>query len=145
MLIKIALTAIELSAFDQAALEAAVSELLRAHRLGFHLLVISRESADYLANLDLGAQNKALLRKLYAEFTQTGALHKKASVYLNLSAGDNFSINGNAVDTPLKFITHENIGSPADILLEDASNDGFIVDFVLRNIGDVLRLPRVSF
>ena len=60
-------------------LRASVRELLRAHRMGHHLLVIGRAEAEWLRiNLALDSAEKALLSELALEFTQTADLLRRA-------------------------------------------------------------------
>jgi hypothetical protein len=146
MLIKFALVPEQLSSIDPAVLENIVSELLRAHRHGFHLLVLSRQAAEFLCkHITLAPRDLALLQRLSSEYTQTGTLWRRASTYLEVSIDSHFDLRDNAIITPITYLGPANIGQPGGLLIEDAHNDGFVIDFILRNVRDIFGAPRSSF
>jgi hypothetical protein len=50
-----------------------------------------------------------------------------------------------AMIVPIQHFGHYNLGQAAGLLLEDANSDGFIIDFILKNVRDLFNTPRVSF
>ena len=146
MLIRFALVAEQLSSVEPALLENVITELLRAHRHGFHLLVLSRQSAEFLYQfLKLSERDLALLQRVSSQYTQTGMLFQRASIYMEVSTNNYFDLKGNAIFAPITFLGHANLGQPGNLLVEDAHNDGFVIDFILRNVRDIFNAPRYSF
>lgn len=146
MLIRFSLTTVEMSQIDVETLSNITRELLRAHRHGYHLLVVSRETATYLRdNLGLSKSECALVERLREEFTQTGSMHRSAAIYIEISLGSSTMKVGNAIKVPINLLGHENVGSKPGLLLEDAPNDGGLFEILISNLARRLKRPRVSF
>jgi hypothetical protein len=147
MLVRFALRVAELETLDAKAIEGAISELLRAHRNGFHLVVITREAADYCSrHIDLSGQDKALMRRLYQEFTQTGHLHDGASVYVEIDRpGKPVSKDGRCIRVPLDLVDAPTFGRPSRLLTEDANYDAKLIRFILGCVRDVSKAPTFNF
>jgi hypothetical protein len=122
---------------DQGLLDRSVSELLRAHRLGHHLIVISRNVALNLRGaLNLSRADDATLARLAQEYTQTADLVRRAAVYLDVDfSGDFlFKVRKNCVAISLEQVAQPYILDRSVIVVEDDVTDGAIYDYFLRSL-----------
>ena len=147
MLIRFSLTETDLRSIEPERLEIAVSELLRSHRNGFHLVVIDRSTAEYLMHhLSLSGSDKALLQRLHQQFTQNGRLHEQASIYIELTgSGETVRREGRSFKFPFNLVDFSTFGSPSLFLTEDANYDAKLMNFVLRSVRDITGAPTFSF
>lgn len=75
MIFRCGLSAEVLAKLDQGKIEAALLELLRACRLGYHLLVLERQVALYfLAAFELGGKDRAMLQRIHDDYSTLGKL-----------------------------------------------------------------------
>jgi|SRR6476620_9729411 hypothetical protein len=75
----------ELANIPVALLQVGLSEIVRAHRRGHHLVVIARWSMAWLTrNVDLSPADAAMLRRIGQNFAQAGDLRRKAKVFIRL-------------------------------------------------------------
>jgi hypothetical protein len=147
MLVRIALPVADLAALGPDALELRLSELLRAHRNGFHLVVIERDAADYLLeHVAFSGSDRALLQRLRQQFTQNGRLHERATIYLEVhTLGDAIIRTDRCFKIPINMIDSVTFGSPSQFLTEDANHDAKVIRFILSNVRDILGAPTFSF
>ena len=141
------MTVEELETLEPETLELPLSELLRAHRNGFHLVVIERNTAEFLIHkVSLSGSDKALLKRLHQQFTQNGRLHERAPVYIEVNVGgDAIKKEGRCFRVPLNFIGANTFGAPSQLLTEDANYDAKLINFILRSVRDVSGAPTFSF
>src|SRR5688572_23650037 len=105
MLFVLDLTAEELASLPRESLENAVVDLLRARRLGHHLVAISRDATAWLAeNIDLSQRDRAMLARIGQDYTQVGDLHRRARVYVRLTADDviNLRVQDNRIAVSIR-------------------------------------------
>lgn len=122
-------------------------ELLRAHRSGNHLAVIERKLAQALrAGADINDRDRALLDRLTSEYSQTGNLHRKASVYIDVlpESNEDIHVMGSAIRVPInKLLASRALERPI-LLSENIDNDGWIYKYILTNLIDVFSCPNVD-
>jgi hypothetical protein len=123
------------------------TELLRAHRSGNHLAVLDRKMAQVLKDgVDLTVRDKVLLDRLSSEYSQTGNLYRRASVYIDVvpSSDDAPNKMGSAIIFPLnKLIASRSLERPI-LLSENVDKDGWAYDYIIKNINDILLCPNVD-
>ncbi len=118
------------------ALPIAAAELLRAHRFGHHLVVLDRKVGQCLGGLGLSDADKALLSRLTTEYTQTGNLHEKSSVYVTISSDPDSEIslqNNNISVSFASIVSTELLRKPA-LVVEDQFSDGWTIIEMLRAV-----------
>ena len=75
-----------LSSFSPQLIQERVKELLYAHRLGRCLLVIERDSYNWISrHIKLSAVENAVMRRIYDGLPQTGRLRYESRNYIRLS------------------------------------------------------------
>lgn len=116
-----------LSAVNKDALTAAASELARAHRLGSHLAIISRSVVHWLLReIQFSQIDRTTLERISSEFTQTGGLRGRASVYVKLitTKRDVPVRNGRFIEVGLHHISEPSICDVSFLIVENSINDG---------------------
>ena len=137
-----------LGEFDRQTLSTAVSELLRAHRLGLHLVIIRRELAQELSRtITLNEQDRATLARVREQYTQTGGLLAHANIFVRIGHYPHNTLRriGDRIEMSLDGLLDTRILDRAALLLEDAISDGDLFKFMIRNIRDVLRCPPLNY
>jgi hypothetical protein len=124
-----------------------VSELLRAHRRGQHLVAIERKVVKELECLDLSAADKAILRRIALEFTQTGALHRLSTVYVRISNDAMFKPTrvGSALILPFGLIVGSRVLDPPVLLVENLDSDGWLLSIILRGVAERAQRGVIAF
>jgi hypothetical protein len=148
MLFNLDLADNELASIARDVLAAAVSDLLRASRLGDHLVVVSRSSCRWLQeNLDLSQRENAMLSRLGQDFTQTGDLPRRARVYVSLTheMQRDLQVNGNAIAVSVRRLVQYRLLERPILLVENIANDGDLFSFLLNNLKDIFGCNYVSF
>jgi hypothetical protein len=146
MLFKCGLSEPQLQALDKSLLNSAVNELLRAHRLGYHLLVLERPTANVLMDiLDLTLSDRSTLSRVSNDYTQSGNLAKNASVYIELVDGIHTTCVNNSICYPIIKISPSQVGNATNLVVENEATDGYLYSFILQNIRPCTNLPRMSF
>ena len=126
----------ELLSVPNAALTSAISDLIRAHRLGHHLAIITRPCASWLRdNLDLSRSDDAMVARIAQDYAQTGDLHRRANIFIRLSAEPtlDLSINGNAINVSIQRLVQYRLLDPAILLIENMESDGGLYRLLLEN------------
>jgi hypothetical protein len=147
MIFDLSLSSSELEEIDSARLYNAIAELLRAHRLGHHLLVVNRSVSRWLlANLSLPAADAAILTKVASEFAQTGGVREAASVYVSICAIPSPSRRrGNAIEVTIDDMSDPYIFDRTALIVENSSNDGMIYDIIIEAVGRHLGVAHLNF
>lgn len=116
-----------LAANEWTAYQQAIENLLAARAQGWHLLVMSRRTAEAaLANLELSKTQTAVLRNYILERNATlvGQSRDAFIKIVALPEGKNLPMGGNVIPIPLReFSTLDNC-QPARLIVEDADADG---------------------
>lgn len=137
-----------LEALDRDTLSSAVSDLIRSHRLGYHLVVINRAAAGWMRdNIDLSNSDGAMLLRIAQSFAQTGDLRRRAKVYVNLTAnrGLDLTVAGNSIFVSIDRLPQYRILERAILLIENLDADGDLYDHLFRNHCDLHSCSNVSF
>lgn len=147
MLVRFSLSIASVETIGVDKIEMALTELLRAHRNGFHLLVFERGIAGYLIErIPLSNQDKAVLRRLHQEFTQNGRLHEQAAAYVEVTApGPIVEKNGACISLPINLIDAKTFGTPSQLLSENANGDGKLITAILGWVRESRGTPKVNF
>jgi hypothetical protein len=110
-------------------LTVAVSELTRSHRIGYHLVVMPRSTAVWLAdNLPVSELDRATLRRLAKEYTQSGGLPEIATVFARVTydhVGPPVPM-GNEVRLGLEVVASLGITQKPVLVVEDLKRDGLL-------------------
>jgi hypothetical protein len=138
----------DLSSVSEATLTAAVSDLVRAHRVGHHLVVISRPTATWLAsNIDLSERDTAMLARISQEYAQTGDLRRRAKPFINVSANEasNLAVTASSITVSLGNLVQYRLLDQPILLVENLESDGALYDFLLRTHGALHECKHISF
>jgi hypothetical protein len=138
----------ELLSIRPEALSIAVSDLVRAHRMGHHLAVINRASASWLMNnVDLSNSDGAMLTRISQEYAQTGDLQNKAKVFVRLTVDPaaDLTVTGNAIHVSIEGLLKYRLLDPSILLSENRETDGKLYEFLLQNHCDLHDCSHVSF
>lgn len=147
MIVHIDFTPPELASILRDTLQGFVSEAIRSYRLGYHLLVIERDAADYLiAELQLNEIERNTIKQLKADFTQTRDLVRRASVYLRVAAlpVGTIRLRGNAVEASIDQAVLSIFG-PTLLVVEDEITDGGLLRLIIHALGKLLRMPQLHW
>jgi hypothetical protein len=138
----------ELRTLHEDTLSEAFSELLRAHRLGHHLVVITRESATWLEeHVHLSIPDGAMLRRVAQTYSQTGDLPRRAAVFVRLCANrdSNLTVNGKTVNISIEGLLRYRLLDKVALVSENQAFDGCFYEFLLRNHCDLHSCSPISF
>ena len=128
----------ELSRIDIALLEERVSMLMRAHRDGRHLVVLSRRTSNWLINSEIrmGGNDFATLKTLGSQVTQNGNLRQYAPFFIKLSPpGVSVGIvRDNEINVPLDFPFFEQLLMKAVLVVENIENDNELLRVIFNGI-----------
>ena len=127
--------------------ERVLSEILRSHREGHHLVIIRREVAsELIARVDLNSQERAILAKIRAEFTQTSDLLRRATTYLEVTDVDTTpSKYGNKIGIGFHALLQSRILERPKLVVENLESDGQMLGYIFNNISDLLDVPPPSY
>jgi hypothetical protein len=117
----------ELGDIDENVMTSAIADLIRAHRLGHHLVVISRDSASWLQeNVDLSTRDAAMLARISQSYAQTGDLRRRATIYVDIVAGrpENLSQSRNAIEVSIEMLVRYRLLEKPILLVENMESDG---------------------
>ncbi|WP_262049079.1 hypothetical protein [Bradyrhizobium sp. Bra78] len=138
----------QLAAVDRGVLGAAIADLIRAHRLGDHLVVVSRDSASWLqAHVDLSARDTAMLSRISQGYAQTGDLRRRAKIYVDIVAGAPRRISqaGNSIQVSIELLVRYRLLERPLLLVENMDSDGDLYEFLFENHCDLHHGSSVSF
>jgi hypothetical protein len=143
MIIHFGLTGAQLAASDRLLVASAISELVRCHRMGVHLVVAERATIAYvLENWPHSTLEEATLRSLAQEYAQTAGLLAKCYTYIAIvPANQQFRRIGKVVDVPLHQICQPYILDRPALLVEDTQSDASLFDAICKNTRDLVGVP----
>jgi hypothetical protein len=145
MLFRFECSADQLANLPLDVLESAVSSLLRAHRLGEHLIVIPRSLATGIAQrADLSRIERATLDRIAKDYTQSGTLHERATIFVEIT-GDNADVlrsRGNRIQVSLSQIEKTRMLERPILLVENLVHDGLLYGSMLEHHYDLHKAPR---
>jgi hypothetical protein len=135
-----------LVASDTRLLASAMSELLRAHRLGLHLLAVRPPEVKWIIERigsDLKADELAILRQIGHEYSQTAALITQATRLLVVRplAGRPEAVSNREVVIGLKDIERSRLLEEVVLVVEDSASDGILYKHMLRWLAETLSIP----
>ena len=137
MIIHFDITAAQAESANQNFLQVCVSEALRAHRLGHHLVIINRSVADYCEkHLDMNSIDRATLKRLRSNYTQTAGLLRQATFYVRIAALPDGTVRrvGNTVELSIDQAYITGVYEKTILLVEDEHTDGPLLKFLLNNL-----------
>lgn len=120
---------------DKANLTIRVSELMRAHRKGIHLVVLSRQTAQWLlAYIELSPHDRSTLAQISQELTQTGDLVRRTRHLIQISATSHTikRLDDRVVELGIYCHNFDNVISHPVFVTEDSDDDIRLIDFILR-------------
>ncbi len=135
MIISFQTTLEEIEQANNRDLSYVIGEVLRAHVQGYHLLVLERSIAKWIAeNLDLTDWDRVTVQAIGRQYTQNGHVVRDAAFHLCVKpmsmAG--MIVHDNRVEVGLRDIDWPVICSPTILLSEDSSHDGTIYLDILK-------------
>lgn len=124
-----------------------VSDILRARRMGTHLIVIDRRLSTRLQQLDLSQSDRAILNRLGHEFTQTGSLHRFSPNYIRVSNSANATASrlGAAFIVPLTYLRDTRLLDFPVLLVENLDSDGWLLSMCMKVSAECFRRGPLSF
>lgn len=147
MLIRLDCSVSSLQSLDVDLVREVVCELVRSYRKGHHLVVISRAAASWLLTVEgLSKIEYATIEKIRSEYTQNGNIHKHARQYINIICARTESM-GRAhasIDVSVCSFMKSNIADRPRLLVENMLRDGWVYNFLLKNISDKLKCRYLS-
>lgn len=148
MLIQFDISCAELAAGDKVAIAQAVAEILRAHRRGYHLLVVDYDrSAWLLDNVSLSEPERATLKQVAAGYSQTAGLVHDARLFARIAscASDKVVRTSRSIEVSLSAMLKTRLLEQSVLLVENAKSDGQLYTYILDALRPVIKAPRVSF
>lgn len=121
----------------------AAAEALRAHRRGYHWVVLDRKVGEVFAKLPLGEVDLSLARRLAGNYAQTGAMHLSAARFLAVVGDNSDPVPAHGIAVSIEDIANGELLSPATLLVENAERDGWYYTFLMRNAGDLAGVSSV--
>ncbi|MET3646143.1 hypothetical protein [Phyllobacterium ifriqiyense] len=114
-----------------------ITEILRSHRRGYHLVVMPRATATWiLDNIILSGIDQATLRKLRSEYAQTAELRSTALIRLRVlpqhMGGP--TLSGKVIEFGLTDLISSNVCEKAVIVVEDTGSDGQFYENLFKGI-----------
>lgn len=137
-----------LRSVDTSLLSSAVTELLRCHRYGHHLLVINRRlSRSLLSELTLSAADRAALERIGQEYTQSADLLRRSPLYIvvKLDAQVPMRNVGSAIEISIATISEPYLLDRVVLIVEDSESDGRMYELLLDNLRDRLKVPPLNW
>lgn len=120
----------------------AVRALLRAHRLGDHVIIIERHICDHLkAVCDLSNYERSLLERIRHEHTQKADLVRRASRYVSISVHTIAYNGGNAIPITLSDLVATRLLERSILLVENIRRDGLLYGELLKAHHDLHKCP----
>jgi hypothetical protein len=145
MLINLRCTVDELDACNLQRRDEAIRGLLRAHRLGDHVVVISRELCRHLLNVaDVSKSDRAMLERLAHEHTQKADLVRKAPQYIHVCPIPIVS-DGRSIPITFEQLVSTRILDRAILLVENIRRDGLLYGELINAHYDLHHCPFPSY
>jgi hypothetical protein len=126
-----------LAAIRKPLLQERVSSILRAHRSGAHLVIVSRQTGKWLAknaNKILLDADRSTLHRLLQEITQSGDLVRRAPKLLRIGAQDTILgiTDDRIIELPIDYEQFERILERPALVIEDIVSDGKVYEAVFQ-------------
>lgn len=136
----------DLRSSDPSLRDEALRGLLRAHRLGDHVVVISREICRYLrVAADLSNAERATLERIGLEFTQRAELPRKAPKYIRVSAARSLPGEERAIVVGFRELIESRILDRSVLLVENIRRDGLLYGELLKAHFDLHGCPPPAY
>jgi len=138
----------DLESSDKERLHNVISDLLAVHRAGHHLVIMPRDLADWLVvNVAFNDRDKALLKWLRDDFTQSEQLLDAASIRVSVSPSQKSGIvvEQKRIVVGLNDVKWTYLLDRANLLIEDAEYDGQLYLKILDACKGQIDAPNVAF
>ena len=148
MIIHIGLSIAELGRLAGPRLGERVGELLRAHRLGNHLVIFDRIVARWIEeNIELSPPLHATLTRIAHDYTQTGDLIRRCSDYIKVVADADGVVRrvGKAIEMSFDQLALPYVLDRTALVVEDLESDGKLFDFICHNLRDRVGAPPLAW
>ncbi|QQN64759.1 hypothetical protein JIR23_02745 [Bradyrhizobium diazoefficiens] len=120
--------------------------LLRAHRNGDHVVIISREICRFLIeNADLSRAEKAMLERILFEHPQRASLPRVAKRYILVSPSGAVAADDRAIQVSFRKLVEAKITDRSILLVENIARDGVLYGELLRNHHDLHACPPPAY
>jgi hypothetical protein len=141
MLIHLNSTVNELDACATEQRDEALCGLVRAHRLGDHVVVISRELSRHLLDVaDLSRSEKAMLERIAHEYTQRADLVRKAPRYIHVAPNPR-RVDERSILVNFEQLITTRILDRAILLVENIRRDGMLYGELIKAHYDLHDCP----
>jgi hypothetical protein len=135
----------ELLSCNTQSLEIAISELLAAHRCGYHLVVMNiRVSEWFKKNVVLNSSDAALVHQIGKQYAQFGEIHHIASAFVSIVAKGALMREGRKIVVPIEKISQTNLTERSVLLAENSKRDGELYRFISRAVARDCRVPNID-
>lgn len=148
MIFEITATIEDLIAAQRDRLTDMTCELLRAHRMGHHFLIVPREPSGWLLdNLDFNERERATLQKIRNDYTQSASLRGKALARIVIDVGHKSGAtrDGKSIIVGLADISGYSLVEQTQLLVEDTESDGRLYEKILDQLKERIGAPAVRY
>ena len=148
MLIVFSTTIPFMETLDKGCLGDPIREALRAHRLGYHIVTMRRDIAEWIIkNMSLNDRERATIGRIKDDVTQHLGLANRAIRYIRLvdKVPGSYREIGNAIDISVEESTLLKIFEQPVLLVEDIQSDGELYRLTLENMFVPMRMPHPRF
>ena len=148
MLIHISTTCEYLASVKPPALSEVLNEILRAHRLGHHIVIIERDVSEWIkVNVPLNSSELNILKRITSELTQSWGLVGRSKMFVRLvdCVKGEYRKLGAAIEIPILDVSVLRILERPLLLVENAETDGEIYKLLLKRLHSRLGIPSPQF
>jgi hypothetical protein len=148
MIFEISATESQLVSSNRSLLIDVVCELLRAHRMGHHFLILTTDVANWLlAEIQLSAREHATLVRVRNLFAQSSSLRNKAlmRVVIDLAHKSGPVIDGNRLAVNLQDFSTLSHFEKTRLLVENSESDGKFYVKLLDGLKSKIEAPNVVY
>ncbi len=148
MIIQVDLTKSALDAIPRDLLEEKISHVLRVHRRGQNLVIMSREAGEWTRqNLKLIDRDQATLSKIIGDTTQHGNLARRAPYFIRVAEpGTIFDVmQRTAIQIPMDHNGFEDMTSKPLFVVEDYDDAVSIYSYIFNNMPGESSLFQVNY
>ncbi|MGL4964381.1 MAG: hypothetical protein ACRC67_24330 [Inquilinus sp.] len=141
----------EISAIPVQNLNVLISDMFNATRKGWHLVIISRSTTEWLLeNVELDMAQRVFIREVHQSATQYGNMIHNSSVYIRISMSDSlkaekYLIKGNEILIHIDKILSSRILDRTILLTEDVENDPSFYKIIFDYLSRKLSFPRYDY
>jgi hypothetical protein len=136
----------DLESCDPKIRDEVLRSLLRAHRLGDHVVVMSRDICKFLIErADLSRSERAMLERIGLEFTQKADLPRSATRYVHVSPNKPTAQIDKAIWVEFRELLQSRILDRSALLVENIRRDGLLYSELMKAHFDLHHCPPPAY